>query len=202
MDRLIQIKQNLKRKKPRFIRQEAHKKKRLSKVWRRPKGLQSKMRLEKKGYRRVLKVGFRSPKKLRDHALNGKKILIVNNIKDLDNGKDKALIIAKNIGLKKKLEIIELASKQGLVIMNIKDVEKFIKDKKTSLADKKEKTTKKIENRIKKKEKKKEKKTIDEKVKEKKIEKKAETEGKSVEEVKKEQEKKDIDKVLTKKDNL
>ena len=54
----------MKKKKPKFIRQDAHKKGRLAKKWRKPKGLQSKMRLCKKGYRKRISKGYKSPKEV------------------------------------------------------------------------------------------------------------------------------------------
>lgn len=44
-----------------FIRQDAHKKAKLKNLWRKPKGLHNKMRLQKKGYRRLPKVGMGTP---------------------------------------------------------------------------------------------------------------------------------------------
>ena len=40
---------------PNFTRSDAHKKKRLGKSWRKPKGLQSKRSLQKKGFKKVNK---------------------------------------------------------------------------------------------------------------------------------------------------
>ena len=49
---LLEFRKKIKAKKPNFIRQDAHKKGEIKKKWRRPKGLQSKMRLHKRGYRK------------------------------------------------------------------------------------------------------------------------------------------------------
>ena len=44
IQRLLELRKRIKRKKPEFIRQDAHKKKSLESKWRKPKGLHSKMR--------------------------------------------------------------------------------------------------------------------------------------------------------------
>jgi len=47
---LIEIKKDMKSKKPNFARRNYNTKPRISNGWRKPKGLQNKMRLNKKGY--------------------------------------------------------------------------------------------------------------------------------------------------------
>ena len=42
--KLLELRKKIKGKKPNFIRQDAHKHKRLARKWRKPKGIQSKMR--------------------------------------------------------------------------------------------------------------------------------------------------------------
>ena len=95
-----------------FIRQDAHKKAKLKKVWRRPKGLQNKMRLQKKGYRKLPKVGMGTPNKEKN-MINGKPIVRVSNLSQLVNAKGKVVVLA-NIGMKKKIAIIEEGLKQNI----------------------------------------------------------------------------------------
>ena len=58
---LLDKRKALKKKKPVFTRQDAHKKKKVGWKWRKPKGSDSKMRVGKKGYKRSVRPGWGSP---------------------------------------------------------------------------------------------------------------------------------------------
>jgi large subunit ribosomal protein L32e len=190
---LLKIRKELKKKKPDFMRQDAHKKKRLKTSWRRSRGSQSKMRLELKGYRRNIEIGWGSPKAVYGLSKEGLKKVIVNNVNDLKkiDSKKEGAVISGSVGLRKKLEIVKEAETLKIKILNIKDPQKFIKDSEESRAKEKqekeerqkEKEKKKTD---KKKEKKKEEKTIEEAV-------------EVSDEEKKKQDKEEKDKLLTKK---
>lgn len=176
-------------KKLKFIRQDAHKKVRLGKKWRRPRGLHSKMRLSKKGYNKSVSVGYGSPRKTRNMHSSGLKLIIIKSLKDLEkiDTKNECVAVAKTIGLRKKVEILKQAVKKGIKVVNIKDVNKFLKDVEEKIKkSKEEKENLKKKKEIKEKEKAAKKKTIEEKV-------------EKTDEEKKEEEKKERDKLLTKK---
>ena len=118
-----------------FIRQDTNKTKRLKKVWRKPKGLQSKIRLNKRGHERRPSQGYRSPRKLR-----GNLVQMVHNFNDLEDVKE--IIIASTVGLRKRVELAKAAKEKSIEILNIKDVDKFLKDVEDKLAKKKD--TKKV----------------------------------------------------------
>ncbi|MBA3064812.1 50S ribosomal protein L32e [Candidatus Woesearchaeota archaeon] len=176
-------------KKLKFIRQDAHKKVRLGKKWRRPRGLHSKMRLSKKGYNKSVSVGYGSPRKTRNMHSSGLKLIIIKSLKDLEkiDTKNECVAVAKTIGLRKKVEILKQAVKKGIKVVNIKDVNKFLKDVEEKIKkSKEEKENLKKKKEIKEKEKAAKKKTIEEKV-------------EKTDEEKKEEKKKERDKLLTKK---
>ena len=52
--------------KPAFRQQDSHKKKRVEKVWRRPRGLHSKIRHNKWSYPKRIQIGYKSPAEVRD----------------------------------------------------------------------------------------------------------------------------------------
>jgi len=193
MKELLELRKRIKSKKPEFIRQDSHKKKRVKRSWRSSKGLHSKMRLKLKGYRRSVEIGWGSPRQVRGLSPEGLEKIAVSNINDLKkiDAKKQGALISGNVGLKKKLEIIKEAEKLKIKILNIKDPEKYLKyaeeflrkKKEEKLEKEKQKEKKKTE---KKKETKKEEKTIEEKV-------------EVTDEEKKKQEKEEKDKVLTKK---
>lgn len=191
----LEKRNDLKSKKPTFTRQDTHKKKRLNEGWRRPKGHQSKMRLNTKGYNRCVRIGWGSPKAAYGLNRQGYRELTVYNVKDLDQIKDEAAIISSGVGRKNKIEIVKACIDKKIKITNIKDPEKFIKDieeekKQKDAARKKEAEKKKAEE--KKKEETKEE-TLDELTEE-------ENKEEITEEDKKKEEKKEKEKILTKKE--
>lgn len=65
-----------------FKRYPAHRKKRLSTAWRRPRGWQNKLRLEKKGHGKRVKVGERSAAAERGKKA-GLELVTVYNVSEL-----------------------------------------------------------------------------------------------------------------------
>jgi large subunit ribosomal protein L32e len=112
---------NIKGRKLKFTRQEYGQIKRLKKVWRKPKGIQSKLRLNKKNHERKPSQGYRSSEESKRNNL----IKLVNNFKDLENVKK--VIIASKIGMRKKIDIVKKAEEKKIEIVNIPDIPKFIK---------------------------------------------------------------------------
>lgn len=144
------------RRKPKFIRQDSHKKKKLSKKWRKPRGLHSKMKKRRKGYRKIISSGYRSPKLVRGLLASGLKEIKINNIKDLDKLNNKTeigIVISSTLGIKKKVEILKKCQELKLNVLNVKDIDTFIKkvEEKTK-KKRKEKEEKKKEKSKKKKE--------------------------------------------------
>ena len=90
-------------------------------VWRRPTGRDNKMRERRKGYPAVVSVGYRTNKK--EH----KNILVVNNLKDLENMEKSDVVVFGNIGKKKKIEFAKKAKEMKIEISNL-NIEKFLKE--------------------------------------------------------------------------
>lgn len=192
-EKLLKIKKEIKAKKPKFIRQDAHKKARLRKCWRKPKGLHSKMRLRKGGYRSCVSPGYGTPATLRGKNKKGIIPVEVNNLSDLKKIEEsQGAVISTRVGQKKRMEIAKKASELGIKILNIKNIEEYLKKVNQEIQKKKEAK----QTHMKEKEKKKEER--EKKASEKKKEDLAE---KVTDEEKKEQEKKEREKILTKKEN-
>jgi len=190
---MLKLRKKIKSRKPNFLRQDSHKQKEVKKNWRKPKGIQSKMRLHKKGYRKSVAIGYGSPRKVYGLHSSGLKQTLIDSVKELDkiNKEVEGIIISRTVGLKKKIVIVKKAKEKGIKILNIKNPDNFIKQTEERFAKKKE------VKKVKQEEKAKKKKETEEKAKEKE-EKLAE---KVSEEEKKEQDKKEQDKVLTKREN-
>jgi len=120
--RLFKIAFRIKKKKPKFLRQQYGMLKRLDNVWRKPKGIDSKLRVGKRGQGHRVKIGYKKPEAIRGIHPSGYWPVMVNNINDLekiDNTKQ-AAIIASCIGRKKRNEIIKKANELKIVILNPK----------------------------------------------------------------------------------
>jgi large subunit ribosomal protein L32e len=186
----LEHRKTIKSKKPAFTKQDTHKKPKLSSTYRRPRGLQSKMRLCKKGYKRTPSCGYGSPKLSKNLTADGYKPFIVSNVKDLElvDSKSESIIISSTVGRKKKIEILKIALEKKFVVSNIKDVKEHLANlEKLSETTKKQKQ-KKLNERSKKKD-----------AKEKALSKKTSVEEKVTEEEKKEEQKKEKDKIIQKK---
>jgi large subunit ribosomal protein L32e len=119
---LLKLRRRIKKKKPSFKRQEySYKKsKRFGKVWRRPKGKHSKLRMKENARGRSPGTGYSSPKFVRGLNPSGLKEVSVSRPKDVEklDPKKQAAVISKGVGKKKRLEIMKLASSKGVKVSN------------------------------------------------------------------------------------
>ncbi len=107
-------------KKPRFRRQESWRYKRVGDTWRRPHGIDSKMRKKVKGWPASPTTGYRSPKKTRGLHPSGFVETRVHSVEDL-GGIDpelQAIRIARTVGGRKRVEILALAEEKGIHVLN------------------------------------------------------------------------------------
>lgn len=200
LQHLLAIREAIKNKKPDFIRQDAHKKKKLAVKWKKPRGIDSKIRLHKRGYRRAPSQGYRSPRDAKGLLPDGRKAVVVHAVKDLAtiNKSTDAIIIGTSVGMKKRVAILTAAIQQGLLVANIRNAQQYLSDAEAKVKQRKAAhEEKKLEKE--KKTKDKEKKAKEQKEKHEKKEHKETIETAISEEEKKEQEKKELDKLLTQK---
>jgi len=123
IEKILKIREKQKSKLPNFVRNDSWKVKRLEDSgWRKPKGLDNKMRIQRKGWPPIVKIGYRKIKIARNLHPSGLIEVLVHNVKDLTNlDKNKHIVrISGKVGKKKRLEIIEAANKLGLKIANAK----------------------------------------------------------------------------------
>mgnify|MGYP001610090029 CR=1 FL=1 len=88
MERLLDIRKELKGRKPTFIRQDTQKRKKLSLKWRKPKGIHSKIRHQFRGKMRLPSPGFKSPIKVKGLHSSGLKIVRVFSVDEVKKRKD------------------------------------------------------------------------------------------------------------------
>ncbi|MBN1156075.1 50S ribosomal protein L32e [Candidatus Woesearchaeota archaeon] len=194
MKKLLELRKRMKKKKPVFLRQDAQKKKRLGRGWRKPKGLHSKMRLRHKDKRAHPEPGFGSPREIRGLSKEGLQYVVVSNPKQVEEIKKEkqGIVISSSVGNRKRVMIIKKALELNINVLNMKEPKKFV-----------DKIEKEIQQKAEEKKKKKEEKEKKGEEKKKKAEKKEKEEGKEQkleetvtkeEEIK--EEKKEMDKTL------
>lgn len=123
---LVKLRERIKKKKPNFRTAESWRYKRVKENWRRPRGIDSKMRLKKRGWPESVSVGYRGPKKARGLHPSGYQEVLVTNADDLldINPETQAIRIAHTIGAKKRFEILAKAKEKGIHILNPGEVKK------------------------------------------------------------------------------
>jgi len=123
-EKALEIRRRVKAKKPDFIRQESWRYKRLKENWRRPKGIDNKMRRKIKGWPQTVNTGYRGPKAARGLHPSGYQEILVYNVDDLKkvDPKTQAIRIAHTVGKKKRVQIITEARKKRIVILNVKEI--------------------------------------------------------------------------------
>ena len=138
MKELLILRKQIKKKKPRFLRQDAHKKVKLKKKWRQPKGYDSKLRRKLSGKRRHPSIGFSSPRLVRGLHPSGLKGVIINNENELKAIKDgEGIIVSGKLGDRKRVLILKKILELKLPLLNIKNAKTYIENVENKLKQKK-----------------------------------------------------------------
>lgn len=154
MEELLELRKKLKKKKPDFIRQQGRFLKKIEKKWRKPKGIHSKMRRRLKGHGKMPSIGYGAAKKIRYLHPSGFKQILVRNLDDLKkiDAKSEAALIAKTVGLRKKIKLLKKIKELKIKVLNVKDIDTFLKTAEEKFKTKKEEAKEKIEKKKKAKE--------------------------------------------------
>ena len=110
-----------KKKQPAFRRQEWYRYKRLSRSsWRKPNGLQSKMRLNRKYRPPMVRIGYRKISSARGLHPSGFEEVLVHNQHDLEglDPETQAVRIGARVGNRKRIEIHDKANSLGIRVLN------------------------------------------------------------------------------------
>ncbi len=106
-----------------FMRQETRRhlklgrKRKKARTWRRPKGRDSKMRLQMKSYPASPTVGYKTEKKSAG-KINGLIPKLVYNLNDLHKLTKENIAIFAKIGAKKRIEMLDHAREHKIKVLN------------------------------------------------------------------------------------
>jgi len=120
LKKLVELRKKVKSKKPEFRRQESWRYKRVKENWRRPRGIDSKMRRKVKGWPATVNIGYRGPKLARGLHPSALREVLVYNSDDLReiNPETEAIRIAHTVGARKRAEILSRARELGIHVLN------------------------------------------------------------------------------------
>jgi large subunit ribosomal protein L32e len=136
MRKALRARARVKRKKPAFVRPESWRYMRLKESWRRPRGLDHKIRRKIKGWPASVNTGYRGPKASRGLHPSGYWEVIVCNVEDLReiDSKTQAIRIAHTVGMRKRARIITEARKKKITILNLKEAREVVEEEKKATA--------------------------------------------------------------------
>ena len=125
--RLLRIREKTSKKRPHFKRFESWRFVRIKDQWRKPRGIDNKMRTEEKGWPKSVKVGYRGPKAVRGLHSSGYEEVMIWNTADLEKIDPETQVarIGGSVGAKKKESILEKAEELSIRILNpgVEDLE-------------------------------------------------------------------------------
>jgi large subunit ribosomal protein L32e len=124
----LKTRKRAKKKKPDFVRPESWRYVRLKESWRRPRGLDHKVRRKIKGWPPGVSVGYKGPKAARGLHPSGYKEVLVHNPKETSkvDPKTEAARIAHAVGKRKRAQIIAEAKKNKVYILNFTPVKESV----------------------------------------------------------------------------
>ncbi|MCF7866544.1 hypothetical protein K9L67_03945 [Candidatus Woesearchaeota archaeon] len=103
-----------------FLRKDTHKKARIGKKWKNPKGHQNKKRLHVKGHSATVKAGYGRKLEEKNTNKEGLQIVIITSIEELKRIDPKTQTASiEGLGRKKKIELLDEAKKLNITIQNL-----------------------------------------------------------------------------------
>ena len=119
---LLKLRTKVRQNRPKFLRQESWRYSRVGDSWRKPKGTDSRMRLRKRGWPSLVKIGHRGPIKARGLHPSGFNDILVFTKENLErlNPETDAVRLSSGLGARKRRVIVDRANELGLKILNLR----------------------------------------------------------------------------------
>lgn len=123
IERKRKLRNRMRRKKPKFVRPESWRYVRIKENWRRPRGLDHKMRIKYRGWPPGVSAGYRGPRATRGLHPSGYREILVHNAEELRgvDPRTQVVRIAHTVGKRKKAKILAEAKKKRIIILNIRE---------------------------------------------------------------------------------
>ena len=118
--RLLKIRSRINKKRPHFKRYESWRFVRIKDQWKKPRGIDNKMRTELQGWPKSVKIGYRGPAAVRGLHASGMEEVMVWNTKDLEKVDPETQVarIGGTVGGRKKETMLEKAETLKIRILN------------------------------------------------------------------------------------
>lgn len=119
-NRLMRIKKRRKQNRPLFLQYETWRYKKIKEKWKKPKGIDNKMRQNRKGWPKSVNIGWGAPKAVRHLHPSGKEEIMVNNSGDLTLIDPEYQVgrISGQTGSRKRVQILEEAKRLNVKLLN------------------------------------------------------------------------------------
>jgi len=118
--RLLKVRKRLNQSRPKFHAFESWRFIKIKPRWRKPRGIDNKMRTNERGWPKVANIGWGGPAAVRGLHPSGKEEILIATINDLKAVKPETQVarISRTVGGKKRAMILEEAQKLGVKILN------------------------------------------------------------------------------------